>query len=184
MDDNSLISLVKRGRQDAYRALVDRYQHMVYNLAYKILLDEDEAKDAAQEAFIKAYKALASFKGQSKFSTWLYRIAWTTTISKTRGKKRSTSLDEAQEYVSPEAQPDALMQESDQSYYLHQALGALSAPDRLLLTLYYLQELPMEEVAEIAGLDKNNAKVKVHRARKKLAVLLEKILPQETKELI
>lgn len=182
MEDITLVTLVVRGRKEAYRALVDRYQSMVYNIAYKILLDEDEAKDAAQEAFIKAYNALPSFKGQSKFSTWLYRIAWTTTVSKTRKKKRNVALEEAAHL--PEDEHEGELEANEKSFYLHKALGYLPEQDRLLLSLYYLEEMPLKEVAEIAGLELSNTKVKIHRARKKLAIQLAELLPEETEILL
>jgi RNA polymerase sigma-70 factor (ECF subfamily) len=185
MEDHTLITLIQRGNKEAYRALVERYQGMVYNIAYKILLDEDDAKDAAQEAFIKAYSALPSFKGQSKFSTWLYRIAYTTTISRTRKKNRRADIEQAgQIEANYQDQAEYTMEQDDQAKHLHTALGQLPEQDRLLLTLYYLDELPMEEVAEIAGLDMNNTKVKMHRARKKLADTLKKLLPEETHNLV
>lgn len=185
MTDDLLIRMVKAGNAEAYRALVERYQDMVYNLCFKVLLDEDDAKDAAQETFIKAYQALASFRADSKFSTWLYRIASNMALAKTRRKKRAAPLEEARHFASDEQLDDhqpGSMSEAERSHYLHLALARLEESDRLLLSLYYLEELSMEETAEISGMDKNNVKVRMHRARKKLHTVLNSLLNQEAKE--
>jgi RNA polymerase sigma factor (sigma-70 family) len=185
MTDDLLIRMVKAGKAEAYRALVERYQDMVYNLCYKILLDEDEAKDAAQETFIKIYQVLGSFREDSKFSTWLYRIASNMALGKARRKKRAVPLEDARYVASDEQtgnnQPDNMSQE-ERSKYLHLALAQLDENDRLLLSLYYLEEVSMDETAEISGLDKNTVKVRMHRARKKLYNVLSSILNQEAKE--
>ena len=184
MTDDLLIKMVRAGKPEAYRALVERYQDMVYNLCFKILLDEDEAKDAAQETFIKAYQALGSFRAESKFSTWIYRIASNMALGKARRKKRSAPLEEAH-YLSSDEQTDDQhnnMNQEERSRYLHLALAQLDENDRLLLSLYYLDELSMEETAEISGLDKNTVKVRMHRARKKLYNVLNLLLKQEAKE--
>lgn len=185
MTDDLLIRMVRAGKAEAYRALVERYQDMVYNLCFKILLDEDEAKDAAQETFIKAYQALNSFREQSKFSTWLYRIASNMALAKTRRKKRVVPLEDARNVASEgqtgDHQPDSMSQE-ERSRYLHLALAQLEENDRLLLSLYYLEEVSMDETAEISGLDKNGVKVRMHRARKKLYTVLSSLLKQEAKE--
>lgn len=185
MTDDLLIRMVKAGKAEAYRALVERYQDLVYNLCYKILLDEDEAKDAAQETFIKAYQVLGSFRAESKFSTWLYRIASNMALAKARRKKRAVPLEEARYMATNEqagdSQPSSMNQQ-ERSRFLHLALAQLEENDRLLLSLYYLEEVSMEETAEISGLDKNTVKVRMHRARKKLYNVLSSILKQEAKE--
>lgn len=185
MTDDLLIKMIRAGKAEAYRALVERYQDMVYNLCFKVLLDEDEAKDAAQDTFIKAYQALNTFREESKFSTWLYRIASNMAIARTRRKKRSGPLEEARHLASDEQssgnQPGNMSQE-ERSHYLHLALAQLEENDRLLLSLYYLEEVSMDETAEISGLDKNTVKVRMHRARKKLYKVLSTILNQEAKE--
>ncbi len=185
MTDDLLIKMVRSGKTEAYRALVERYQDMVYNLCFKVLLDEDEAKDAAQETFIKAYQALGTFREESKFSTWLYRIASNMAIARTRRKKRAAPLEEARHFASDEQTGDNMpgtMSQNERSRYLHLALAQLEENDRLLLSLYYLEEVSMDETAEISGLDKNTVKVRMHRARKKLYNILSSILNQEAKE--
>jgi RNA polymerase sigma factor (sigma-70 family) len=185
MTDKLLIRMVRAGKPEAYRALVERYQDMVYNLCYKVLLDEDEAKDAAQEAFIKAYQSLSSFREESKFSTWLYRIASNEALGKTRKKKRSAPLEEARHMPTEESaggSASASLQQEERSRYLHAALAKLEETDRLLISLYYLEEVSMDEVADISRLDKNTAKVRMHRARKKLYNLLSAIVNEEARE--
>lgn len=177
--------MVRTGKPEAYRALVERYQDMVYNLCFKVLLDEDEAKDAAQETFIKAYQSLSSFREDSRFSTWLYRIATNMALGKTRRKKRKAPLEEARHLASDGPGTDntpGCMQQEERSRFLHAALAQLDQTDRLLISLYYLEEVSMDEVADISGLEKNTAKVRMHRARKKLYTLLSSLVNEEAKE--
>lgn len=185
MEDDQLVIMVRRGQQEAYRALVERYQGMVYNLVYKIVLDEDEAKDVSQETFIKAYTKLGSFRADSKFSTWLYRIAWTTAISHTRRRKPKSAVEELNRHAADSAyQADTDILSNDRSLQLHAALSQLSETDRLLLTLTYLQEEPPEEVAKILDCTQNTFKVKLFRARQRLAETLKQMVGDNVTELL
>ncbi len=185
--DFKIINLVKQGDVSAYATLVNKYQHMVYTLALSITKNREDAEEVAQDAFVKAYTKIESFKGKSKFSTWLYQIVYRTALSKTRLKKHTMqSLDEGPE--------DRVMQLSsfevdrlerlDKKKLLKMAINQLKEDEGFLLILYYYQELSIEEIALLADYSESNVKVKLFRARKNLHDQLQKIMNGEAKILI
>lgn len=185
MTEDHIIQLIRKGNPEAYRALVERYQDMVFTLCSRVLSDSFEAEEAAQETFIKAYQALNRFRGQCKFSTWLYRIAYNTALSRTRKKRFTHQLDEATYEVENAEEAfhglDALATK-ERTAYLHLGLKRLPPEDCLLLSLYYLEEKELDELAEISGLEKGTVKVRIHRAKKKLYQLLCHLVKGEAKE--
>lgn len=186
--DSIYISKVLEGDRNAFAYLVDKYKTMVYSLALRLVKDRDEAEEISQDAFVKAYQSLASFKGKAKFSSWLYRIVYNTAISKLRQQPAGRrSLDESNI-------PDNLYMESRQNYetlaseerkkYLEMALDSLDEDERMFVVLYYYEERDLDDIASIAGLTKTNTKVKLFRARKKMLMVLQKYLKEETYTLL
>ena len=186
--DNICITKVLEGDRNAFAYLVDKYKTMVYSLALRLMKDREEAEEISQDAFIKAYQSLASFKGKAKFSSWLYRIVYNTAISKLRQQPAGrVSLDESDI-------ADTLYIESKQNYdtlsagerkkYLEKALDSLDMDEKMLVILYYYEERDLDEIATIAGLTKTNTKVKLFRARKKMLVVLQSYLKEETYNLL
>ncbi len=186
--DNIYITKVLEGDRNAFAYLVDKYKTMVYSLALRLVKDREEAEEISQDAFIKAYQSLASFKGKAKFSSWLYRIVYNTAISKLRQQPAGrVSLDESDI-------ADTLYIESKQNYdtlsagerekYLEKALDSLDMDEKMLVILYYYEERDLDEIATIAGLTKTNTKVKLYRARKKMLVVLQSYLKEETYNLL
>jgi len=186
--DNIYITKVLEGDRNAFAYLVDKYKTMVYSLALRLVKDREEAEEISQDAFIKAYQSLSSFKGKAKFSSWLYRIVYNTAISKLRQQPAGrVSLDE------PNI-PDTLYLESKENYdtlsaderkkYLEKALDSLDSDEKMLVILYYYEEQDLDEIASIAGLTKTNTKVKLFRARKKMLTVLQSYLKEETYNLL
>ncbi|MEE9463313.1 MAG: RNA polymerase sigma factor [Bacteroidales bacterium] len=186
--DNIYITKVLEGDRNAFAYLVDKYKTMVYSLALRLMKDREEAEEISQDAFIKAYQSLASFKGRAKFSSWLYRIVYNTAISKLRQQPAGrVSLDESDI-------ADTLYIESKQNYdtlsagerkkYLEKALDSLDMDEKMLVILYYYEERDLDEIATIAGLTKTNTKVKLFRARKKMLTVLQSYLKEETYNLL
>ena len=136
----------------------------------------EDAEELTQDVFLKAFQQLSSFKAESSFSTWIYRIATNVAISAVR-KKRNDVLrldDSVFANLSDTQVDEALENESEeQMERLQQAMNQLEADERALITLYYLEEKPLAEVAFILGMTEGNAKVKLHRIRKKLYVLIK-----------
>ena len=186
--DNIYITKVLEGDRNAFSYLVDKYKTMVYSLALRLIKDKEEAEEISQDAFIKAYQSLASFKGKAKFSSWLYRIVYNTSISLLRQQSASrVSLDETN--IS-----ETLYQESKENYdtlsakerkkYLEKALESLESDEKMFVILYYYEERDLDEIASIAGLTKTNTKVKLFRARKKMLTVLQSYLKEETYNLL
>jgi RNA polymerase sigma-70 factor (ECF subfamily) len=174
--DKAIIGCVLDGDHRAYALLVKRYQHLVFTLAVRILQNRELAEETAQDIFVKAYQALDTFRGESKFSTWLYKIAYHKILdAKARGKRFVTIKGEWEAGLSREFSPEDtwshLMQE-ERRKLLGQILQQMEADDRAVLTLHYLQELSLKEVAEIIGLRPETVKVRLYRARKRMKALM------------
>ncbi|MFZ2905649.1 MAG: sigma-70 family RNA polymerase sigma factor [Cyclobacteriaceae bacterium] len=176
-DENVLIDRILAGDQQLYAELVNRYKSYTYTIALKILENRPEAEEVAQDAFIKAFNSLKGFNRESKFSTWLYRIAFNTAISYKRKRKASYQSIE-NTIVEYDPGEDAL-ERSDKKKYITQAMDKLNEADRLALNLFYLQEFSLEEIADITGMQTNTVKVRVHRARQRLADELKLLLQKE-----
>jgi RNA polymerase sigma-70 factor (ECF subfamily) len=186
--DNIYITKVLEGDRNAFAYLVDKYKTMVYSLALRLVKDREEAEEISQDAFIKAYQSLAKFKGKAKFSSWLYRIVYNTAISKLRQQPAGrVSLDESN--IS-----DTLYMDSKENYetlsagerkkYIEKALDSLDKDEKMFIILYYYEEQDLDEIASIAGLTKTNTKVKLFRARKKMLMVLQSYLKEETYNLL
>ena len=181
--DQIYIDKVLTGKAQAFTYLLDKYKDFVFTIAVNIVKNREDAEDIAQESFVKAFNNLKNFKGDSKFSTWLYTITFRTAISATRKNNLLTS--EIETHVINNYEDDGLINQidmlanKDQAFYIKKAIKDLPEIDALVLTLYYLNENSTEEIEEITGMTKSNIKVRLHRARKKLAMSIEKLLSNE-----
>ncbi len=185
IDDNQLVSQIKAGKVEAFKKLVDRYQDYVFTVCYRILGNREDAEEVAQDSFVKVYKGLSNFQGQAKFTTWMYRIAMNTAISYRRKKKITLeSLEDFKKFDQGEIRDMAEYQKLEQKKYLQIALNTLLPDDVSVLTLFYLKELSLEEMSDITGTNVSTLKVKLFRARKRLANALKRILKQEVSSLI
>jgi RNA polymerase sigma-70 factor (ECF subfamily) len=188
LNDNELISKVLSGDQQAYGALVNRYQNYVFTLALRFTKNREDAEEVSQDIFIKAYRALADFRGASKFSTWLYTIVNTTCITFLRKKRLEVhSLDNEKVFELADNQDSGMRanlveQKSRVSMVTH-AIKMLSTDDAEVITLFYKSEQTLEEIAQILGIEANTAKVRLHRARTRLKEKMELHFAQEVKDL-
>ncbi|SHG46412.1 RNA polymerase sigma factor [Winogradskyella jejuensis] len=182
-NDNQLIALIIDGDHNAYGQLVDRYKDLVFTLALRMLKNREEAEEVAQDAFVKVYKSLDKFKGDSKFSTWIYRVTYNTcldTIKKNKKHQNDISID-SYTINKLETVDNALegMIKAEKTNLIKQCINMLPSEDSYLLTLFYFEELSLDEISEVIEVSANTIKVKLFRARKKLAVILEKHLKLE-----
>lgn len=176
--DHLILDKILAGEQAAYAELVNKYKSYAYTIALRILQNRPDAEEAAQDAFIKAYNHLAGFNRDSKFSTWLYRIVFNTAISyKRKSRYQFQSLEST--VVEYQQEGEGLLEKTDKKKYLNAAMARLNEADRTALTLFYLEEFSLEEIAAITGMQSNTAKVRIHRARQRLADELTNILNQE-----
>jgi len=175
-DDLSIIKSVLSGQGNDYKKLVVKYQDMVMSIAMRVLQQREDAEDTAQICFLKAYEKLATFKGDSLFSTWLYRISYHTAISKYRQKKavreiRTTKFSDQETHIADEFK-ESVTEDEDELQRLEKALQKIEPEERGLISLYYTQELAVAEISKITSLSESNVKVKLFRIRKKLAQLM------------
>ena len=170
--DEAIIQLVQASRgQEAFELVVPAYRRRVFGLAYSILRDRAAAEDLAQEVFVKLWRALPGYDGRAQLSTWIYAITRNAAVSELRRRRRSVSLSdptvlEEVEHAGavPAAVPEDLM--------LRRCIEALPEKQRQAITLYYLDERPVEEVAAMMGLPANTVKTHLHRARASLAAAI------------
>jgi RNA polymerase sigma-70 factor (ECF subfamily) len=173
-NETQIINRILEGNVREYAVLVNRHKDLAFTLAYRLLNNREDAEEAVQDAFVKAYRNLAGFRKDSRFSTWLFRIVYNTAISKKRLKKTVfNSIDEKpfikESYDKPEEETDS---DEDTALTLETALQKLSEEERLIITLFYINESSVEEIHSITGLSKSNIKIKLFRARKKLQELV------------
>ncbi|HTF19858.1 MAG TPA: sigma-70 family RNA polymerase sigma factor [Chryseolinea sp.] len=176
--DLPIIDRILAGEQSVYADLVNRYKSYAYTIAFKVVQSRVEAEEISQDAFVKAYHHLRSFQRESKFSTWLYRIVFNTAISHRR-KNRPDFQSIESTTISQGHEGEDRLERSDKRKFLEAAMNRLNQADRTALTLFYLEEFSLEEIAEITGMQANTAKVRIHRARQRLADELKIILKSE-----
>lgn len=176
-DDTYFINQVLQGNTNAYSYLVEKYKRMTYTLALKIVQVPEDAEEVAQDAFINAFKALAGFKDKSKFSTWLYRIVYNASLAKLRNvQSEKILLDDYQNSNFDVLETEDMLTQlttREQNAVLHNAIKQLSADEQVLITLYYMNESPVKDIARITGDSESNVKVKLFRARRKLWEMLK-----------
>jgi len=189
LSDIELIEQTLGGNQAAYADLVKRHQRFVFTLALRFAKSREDAEEIAQDCFVKAYRSLSTFQQQSKFTTWLYSIVYTTAMTFLRKKRVDTSsIDDENVYLQIENQQGSfennLAEKQSRSFYVNQAISQLLPDDATIITLFYNGEQSLEEIAETLGMEANTVKVKLFRARQRLKEKLEKLLKHEAKELI
>jgi RNA polymerase sigma-70 factor (ECF subfamily) len=188
LNDTEIISKVLSGDQQAYAELVNRYQNYVFTLSLRFTKNREDAEEVAQDIFIKAYRALADFKGTSKFSTWLYTIVNNTCITFLRKKRLQThSLDIEGTFEVADSQDSGLranlVEQKSRVAMVNEAIKMLNTDDAEVITLFYKSEQSLEEIAQILGLETNTAKVRLHRARTRLKEKMEKHFSEEVKDI-
>jgi RNA polymerase sigma-70 factor (ECF subfamily) len=162
--DFEVVQRVLRGETAAFEALVRQHQHEIYRLTYRMTRNAEDAKDLAQEAFVQAYRALGTFRGQSRFSTWLYRIAMNLCLNHL---KSSTREDPAEvDGHLPDERADSLeaLMSDERDRAVAQAIGALPPQQKATLTLRVQQGLSHKEVAEILDCSEGTAKANYFHA--------------------
>jgi len=180
-DIQNHIQRVKAGDFRAFSHIVSDYQQMVFTIVCRIVNNREDAEDIAQEIFIKVFKSLDSFKGESEFSTWLYRIAYNTTLSEIRKRKIVfSSFDDDLSALKDEDINENIeeLAVEERIACLERALKTLPAEDALLITMFYSDNQSIEEISRISNLTRANVKVKLHRIRKKLAIEINKLMAE------
>src|ERR1044071_8649332 len=188
LGDNEVISRVLQGEQNAYAELVNRYQGYVFTLVLRMIKSREDAEEVAQDVFVKAYRSLADFRGESKFSTWLYTITNTTCITFLRKKRLDIqSLDNEKIFEAADNKGSGLganaIEQKSRVNMVTEAIAMLSTDDAEIITLFYKAEQNLEEISRILGIEPNTAKVRLHRARGRLKEKMEKHFSEEVKNI-
>src|SRR5712691_3678873 len=178
-DDAQLVAASKGGNQDAFALLVQRYQRRIFNLIYRMLQQYEEANEITQETFLAAWLGLPSFRGDARFSTWLYRIAYNCSLKQLEQRKREKALQEAMQaehtlqHTNNSDRIDAEMEAHERQTMIHTLLSNLPAKYRIVLVLRHLQEMTYEEIAEALTMPIGTIKTHLFRARNLLKERLE-----------
>jgi len=185
--ERMLIRRLQERDERAFEEVVRLYQNKVFNLVYRMIGNQEEAEDLAQEVFVTVFKSVDSFRGEAKFSTWLYRIAANHCKNRMkylgrRSYKQTGELDEAAEREAQNAQPssirpqvdgpDAVLEGLELERTVQRAMQALDPEHREVIVLRDIEDLSYEEIAEITGVELGTVKSRLHRARLQLKELM------------
>ena len=177
LPDTFYIEKIQAGETEPFAVLLERYSRSVFSLVVKIVGNREDAEELTQDVFLKVFRSLSSFQGNSLFSTWLYRITYNVAISATRKKKQEwLSIEESMMEKMPENELNDELEQLDreeQLIRLEKAMTQLLPDERALITLFYLQEKSIDEIVSITGFSTSNVKTKLHRIRKKMFVLMQ-----------
>jgi len=182
--DQQLIDKTLKGDTRAFGELVERYQSFVFTIVIRIVKVREEAEEVAQDSFIKAFQSLASYRGESKFSSWLYSIAYRKALDALRKNKKNSSLELIEEITEGDCSviENALsyIEDQERSNVIKKCILELPEKEAAIITLFYFEEQSIKEIAKVTQLTEDNIKVKLYRSRKKLFSLLKHyILPEE-----
>lgn len=170
-DDHYYIRKILEGDSRAFEEVVKQYSNMVYTICYRILKVREEAEEVAQDVFIKVFRSLDSFGGDSKLSTWIYKISYNAAISKWKSNLKfinNVSIENVVVCGSDQTSPLRGLQISEENEMIQRCIMKLPESERIIVSLYYYEELTVSEIAEIIGMSMSNVKVKLFRCRKKL----------------
>lgn len=177
------------GNENGYRYLLEKYQTYAFSIAIGIVRNEENAEEIVQDAFIRVFKHISKFNKTGKFSTWLYRIVYNTSLTSLRGKRkidiRSLDMPENYELDIPDNYSNGFddLVKSDKVKFVNKAITKLSKTENLVITLYYTNECSIIEIAQITGWNTSTIKTRLYRARQNLYVELSKLLGSETKDI-
>jgi RNA polymerase sigma factor (sigma-70 family) len=188
LTDTEVIRKVLAGEQSLFAQLVQRYQTYVFTLVHRFTDNREDAEEISQDVFVKAYRSLADFRGEAKFSTWLYTIVRTSCITFLRKRRLdTTSLDNERTSIQLENRESGfkanIIEQKSRHAMVNAAIRMLSPDDSQILTLFYKGEQSLEEIGKVMGLDPNTIKVKLHRARNRLKERMEKHFSYAVREL-
>ncbi len=187
-EERDFVSRLQKGEAKAYEELIESYSDMVYRVCYRMLQNRQDAEDAMQEVFITVYRKIGDFRGESKFSTWLYKISTNTALGMIRSANRKHGQDISVDSMEDEnaeateawlAVSDDFVEKVESEELIHKALEELSPNLSAALVLHELEGLSVAETAEALGISVSAAKVRIHRARRALYEILREYLKEE-----
>ncbi len=175
LSDQEIIDSVRKGNSSDYSIIVNRYKNKAFSMLKRMLKNEFEAEEVLQDCFLKAYKSLNSFKGNSKFSTWFYRIVYNSALTKLSSQKRKTETEmtSVEDHFNLESEYGANEIETrDMNEFIHDLIGKLPERYSAIITMFYMNEMTIDEISEVMGITVSNVKVMLHRSRNSLRDLI------------
>jgi len=187
--DTEIIEKTLAGDTRIFSELVKRYQNFVFTITLRYTTNREDAEEIAQDAFVKAFKNLGNFRGESKFSTWLFTITTTSCLSFLRKKKLDIrSLDNEKVMAVVENQDSGFsanqLETKSRQSMVNEAIQLLSGDDANILTLFYKGEQSLEEISAVMGIEANAVKVRLHRARARLKEKMQTHFKQELRDML
>ncbi len=182
--DLHLFERISEGDTSAFRMIVEKYKDVSLSLACSVLKNQEEAEDALQEAFLKVFKNIKKFRGDSLFSTWLYRIVINTCLNVKEKNKNKVYEEVSEFHESNHKGSFETLMELERNSYVTKALEMMKSDESLVLRLYYLCDLKIGEIMEITDFSESNIKVILHRGRKNMYEILEKLTGNDLKSLL
>jgi RNA polymerase sigma factor (sigma-70 family) len=180
-DDWYYIKKVLTGEPDAFAPLVEKYKNMAYNISLKIVGLPEDAEEITQDSFIKAFRSLKGFKGDARFSTWLYRIVYNSSVSHLRKKRHLVFSENGErEMLRIPDNDNGSYNDEFMAAALKKAVDGLPVEEQTMITLYYYEESNIDDIAKIMGLSVANVKVRLFRARKKLHDTMQGLMKNES----
>jgi RNA polymerase sigma-70 factor (ECF subfamily) len=175
LSDQEIIDSVRKGNSPDYSIIVNRYKNKAFSMLKRMLKNEFEAEEVLQDCFLKAYNSINSFKGEAKFSTWFYRIVYNSALTRLSSQKRKTEAEmtsvEDHFNLESEYRSDEI-ERKDINQLIHNTISKLPERYSAIITMFYLNEMSIEEISEVTGMSISNVKVMLHRSRNSLRDLI------------
>lgn len=177
LTDVEIIESVKKGNQADYAVLIDRYKNKAYTMLRRMLKNDFDAEEVLMDCFLKAYNSIHTFKFESKFSTWFYRIVYNTALTKLSNAKRKienemSSIDDLR-YLESKYLADDFIKE-DNSLLIKKIVNELPPKNAAVISMFYLEEMSTEEISDVLQISVANVKVILHRSRNLLRDIIKK----------
>ncbi len=183
--DQYYIDRIIQGDTQQFGVLVNRYKNLVFTLAIRMIKNREEAEEVAQDSFVKIFTHLGKFKGTAKFSTWVYKVTYNNCLDFIKARKRTFTELNVNDYEDFQIADldNALTQleEAERNSKILDCINALNPEEAFLLTLHYYEDHSLKEISSVMDISLSNVKVKLHRGRKHLAVLLQNNLANDIK---
>ncbi len=177
ISDQELIGSIKNGNHSDFSVLVDRYKNKAFSMLKRMLRNEFDAEEVLQDAFLKAFRSLESFKGEAKFSTWFYRIVYNSALTKLSSKRRKIEqeMSSVEDHLDLESSFNSINAEKKNiSELVNEMINLLPEKYSTIITLFYLNELTCEEISETMNITLSNVKVLLYRSRNAMRDMIEK----------
>jgi len=183
INDQHYINQIIEGNTNAFSVLVNQYKDLVFTLSYKMLKNKEAAEEVSQDTFLKIFNSINKFKGDSKFSTWIYKITYNTCLDRLKKSEKDNNVVYIEDFNEHKVKAiENILEnidEKERNQKIQECLQLLPSEEAFLLTLYYFDYQSIDEISKVINCNANNVKIKLYRSRKKLASILKEQLEPE-----